>query len=196
MSTTYEEPMVATLMPSAETPAPSAVAKPSFDAVYEAHFDFVWRSLRRLGVPEAHAEDVAQEVFLIVHRKLPGFEGRSHVRTWLYAITRRVARDARRRLGRRAAEELPATLADPAEGPEAALSRQERGRLLDALLASVDEKKREAVVLADLEGMTAPEIAEATSTKLSTVYTRISMGRRQLDAAVRRYRARQKRGKA
>ena len=65
--------------------------------VFVHHFDFVWRSLGRLGVPPEGIEDAAQDVFLVVHRRLADFEGRSSLTTWLYGIALRVARDHRRR---------------------------------------------------------------------------------------------------
>ena len=71
-----------------------------FDAVYEEHFPFVWRSLRRLGVDGHSMDDATQDVFLVVHRRLGDFEGRSTVRTWLFGIARRIARDRRRAAAR------------------------------------------------------------------------------------------------
>ena len=68
----------------------------TFKEVYEEQFRFVWRSLRRLGVRESDVADAAQDVFLVVHRRLDEFEGRSKVSTWLYGICYRVARDRRR----------------------------------------------------------------------------------------------------
>ncbi|HTU57497.1 MAG TPA: sigma-70 family RNA polymerase sigma factor, partial [Polyangiales bacterium] len=64
-----------------------------FDAVYEEHFDFVWRNLRRLGVREGELRDAAQDAFLVVHRRLAQFDGVGSVRAWLYSIVRRVAAD-------------------------------------------------------------------------------------------------------
>ena len=72
-----------------------------FEEVYAQHFDFVWRTARRLGVGDLHVDDVVQDVFVVVHRKLAGFEGRSSLKTWLYAITRRVVSDHRRAQKRR-----------------------------------------------------------------------------------------------
>ncbi len=68
---------------------------PDFGAVYEEYFDFVWRTLRRYGVPEAAMDDAIQDAFLVVHSRLPTFEGRSSLRTWIFGIARRVARDHR-----------------------------------------------------------------------------------------------------
>jgi hypothetical protein len=74
---------------------------PHFDEIYRDHFAFVWRSARRLGVDASSLDDVVQEVFVIAHRRLPSFEGRSSVSTWLFGITLRVARDHRRSRARR-----------------------------------------------------------------------------------------------
>ena len=63
----------------------------TFEEAYRAHFAFVWRSLRRLGIREEDAADTAQEVFIVVHRKLPEFAGHSKLTTWLYGICFRVA---------------------------------------------------------------------------------------------------------
>src|SRR5882724_509457 len=71
-------------------------AVPGFSAIYDAYFDFVWRSLRRLGVPEATLDDAAQDVFVVVHRRLPEFEARSTVKTWLFGIVLRVVATHRR----------------------------------------------------------------------------------------------------
>ena len=78
----------------AERAGPSLGAR--LDAVYRENFSTVWRGLRRLGVPERSLEDAAQDVFLIVHRRANDFEGRSSVRTWIYGIAVRVAKDYRR----------------------------------------------------------------------------------------------------
>src|ERR1700683_1529789 len=85
-------------------PAPAAdeqSAPPSFDQVYEEHFDFVWRSAKRLGVHDGAVDDVVQETFLVVQRRLPEFEGRSSPNTWVFGIVLRVARDHRRKVRRK-----------------------------------------------------------------------------------------------
>src|SRR5689334_16903611 len=89
-----------------------------FAAVYQAHFAFVWRCLRGLGVPQAALDDAAQEVFVVVHRRLPEFRGESSLRTWLYAIVRNVAANQRRGHHRTAKlaeldSSLPSTAPDP-----------------------------------------------------------------------------------
>ena len=63
---------------------------PSFDALYEQYFAFVWRSARRLGIVDSALEDVAQEVFLVVHRRLDSLERGASIRSWLFSIVVRV----------------------------------------------------------------------------------------------------------
>jgi RNA polymerase sigma-70 factor (ECF subfamily) len=174
-------------------PAQSAVPL-TIEAVYEAHFDFVWRSARRLGASEAHVDDIVQEVFLVVQRRLADFEGRSELKTWLFGITRRVVRGYMRRHARPAGvaevSELPDTVASSAESQLAAL---EGSRLLQALLEELDADKREVFVLCELEEMSGPQIAAALDLSLSNVYARIRVARQAFDAALKRHRARQAR---
>jgi RNA polymerase sigma-70 factor, ECF subfamily len=174
---------------SARTGEP-AVSLPSFTEIYAAEFDFVWRSLRRLGVSAPVLNDAAQEVFLVVHRRLGDFEGRSSLRTWLFAIVLRVASQLRRSARRHPEEALPDDLpaswpADPQEGA----ARAEALRLVYQLLDALDDDKRIVFVLAELEQMTAPEIAETLSLKLNTVYSRLRAARRDFDAALARVRS-------
>jgi RNA polymerase sigma-70 factor, ECF subfamily len=193
-------------LPSAVSCAPSpalglGAAAPDealdFDAVYEQHFDFVWRNVRRLGVPQALVDDAVQEVFLVVHRRLGEFEGRSSVKTWLFAILARVASDARRAHRRksphaRSAEAAvePDTIAVEGDGPHERAARAEDVTLLHRLLDALDDDKRAVLVLAELEQMTAPEIAESLGVNLNTVYARLRAARREFEQAVARERAR------
>lgn len=163
--------------------------------VYETQFDFVWRSARRLGIASLYVDDVVQEVFLVVHRRLAEFEGRSSLKTWLFGITRRVVRDHRRSARRKPAEPLGAM--DPVDAQPAAdtrLVRDEDARLLHAILDELDEDKREAFVLAELEQMSGPEIAEALDVNLNTVYARLRAARAAFEQAVVRHQARLRRG--
>lgn len=172
----------------AVSPTAEAGVRLSFASVYEAHFDFVWRNVRRLGVAEINLDDAVQEVFVVVHRKLPEFEGRSSVQTWLFGILRRVARDHRRVEKRRGLlDELPPELADTAPRPDDEAGKQEAVRLLDRLLQHLDEDKRAVFVLAELEQMTAPEIALALDVKLNTVYSRLRAARREFEEVLARH---------
>jgi RNA polymerase sigma-70 factor, ECF subfamily len=166
--------------------AESAPEPLSFDAVYASEFAFVWRNLRRLGVTDENLRDAAQDAFLVLYRKLPEFEGRAPLRSFLYSIVTRVARQHRRT---RARKDLP-NAADADEiagprwfGPDQGAERGEALRLLFALLATLDEDKREAFVLADLEGLTVPEIAAAVGANVNTVYSRVRAARAQVRSA-------------
>lgn len=168
-----------------------------FVAVYDAHFDFVFRSVRRLGVDPASAEDVAQEVFLVVHRRLAEFEGRSTPKTWIFGIALRVVRDHRRtvrrkRLGAdvRADEAALERIVDQNHGPLEALAKAEAAQLLEGLLDNLDDEKREVFVLAELEGMSVPEIVEIIGGNPNTVHSRLRAARRAFEEGVARLRAR------
>lgn len=167
---------------------------PTFEEVYDEHADQIWRALRRLGVPDASVDDALQDVFVVVHRRLGEFQGRSSLRTWLFGIALGVARNHRRSARRRAPEGALAAEVDddlPApdsRGPEGRAQRAEAVRTLHALLDQLDEDKRTVFVLADLEEMTAPEIAAALSLNLNTVYARIRAARLAFEQAVARFR--------
>lgn len=169
-------------------PATAQQSEPlSFDALYHDEFAFAWRNLRRLGVPENQLRDAAQDVFLVVHRRLPEFEGRGTLRAWLYSIVLRVAaqyRRARRRkdLGHTEDAQLIEDTWRP--GPEHRAEQNQSLRRLLELLERLDEAKRDVFILANLEGMTAPEIAGALELKLNTVYSRLRAARRELREAL------------
>jgi len=163
-----------------------------FEAIYEEYFDFVWRSARRLGVPAEAVDDAVQDVFLVVHRRLHEFEGRSTLKTWLFGIALRVCRSHRRKRKKRP-ELLDHDVVDPKPGPEAEAETEQARVLLHRCLDDLDDDKRSVFVLAELEQATAPEIAEALQLKLNTVYSRLRAARRAFEAAVQRHRAAQAR---
>lgn len=182
---------------SREPPAAGAVPC-AFEDLYNEHVDFVWRSLRRLGVSEAGIDDAVQDVFLVVHRRLGAFEGRSSLKTWLFGIVLRVARTHRRSARRKSpCERAPGLISDPesvegprAERPDAKTERSEAVRVLYALLDELSDDKREVFVLAELEQMTAPEIAEALGANVNSIYSRLRVARQEFEKAVQRHRAR------
>ncbi len=198
------EPLAGGAPTSSDTPSSDAlaasagarVALPSFEELYDQHFAFLWRSARRLGVNEGALDDVLQETFVIVHRRLPDFEGRSSLRTWIFGILLRVVRDHRRSLrrkspGERAGTEAvdPETLTANDSSPHERAAKAEAVRVLYMLLDQMDDDKREVFVLAELEQMTAPEIAEALEMNANTVYTRLRAARADFEKAVARHRA-------
>jgi RNA polymerase sigma-70 factor (ECF subfamily) len=185
-------PIAVSLGPVA-TPATIESRAGSFRALYEAHVDFVWRNLRRLGVYESEVDDRTQEVFVVAHRRFDQFEDRGHgPRAWLFQIVLRVASDARRH--RRRHPEDPdggdALGRAAVEAPQAeALMRSEALSQLDAALDRIDVGRRAVLVLHEIEEMTAPEIAEVLGIPLNTVYSRLRVARGELEDAVAQLRA-------
>lgn len=183
--------MVSLLTPAKSSTKAVTEAKASFEQIYDEHFDFVWRSVRRLGVPDHQVDDAVQDVFVVVHRRLADFEGRSSMRTWLFGIALKVARSHRRRAARKGTEPLVQEVVDHESlSPHEATARNEGLRLLHSLLDELDDDKRAVFVLAELEQMTAPEIAEALEVKLNTVYSRLRAARKNFDEALKRHQAR------
>jgi RNA polymerase sigma-70 factor (ECF subfamily) len=175
------------IRPSSEPPAsaPDAAGDLTFDEVYESYFDYVWRCARRLGVAPAQLDDAAQDVFVVVHRRLPEFEGRSSLRTWIFGIVLRVARDYRRTTRRKGAlEALGEEQVDPGTGPLDSAMTAEALRTVLAALSRLDDEKREAFVLAELEQMSGPEIAEVLGIPLNTVYSRLRAARLSFEGAI------------
>ncbi|MEM6291341.1 MAG: sigma-70 family RNA polymerase sigma factor [Myxococcota bacterium] len=168
-------------------PVPRIGAAPSFRDVYRSHYTFVWRSLLRLGVHEGAVDDAVQDVFIVVHRKLDAFEGRAAVRTWLFAIARRIALRYRDRARRTALDDLESTEAATDRGrPDTALSCNETLRKLQSWLEELDEDKRAVFVLSEFEQMRAPEIAKMLGVNLNTVYARLRAARQHVARRARR----------
>jgi RNA polymerase sigma-70 factor (ECF subfamily) len=162
-----------------------------FDEVYREHAAFVWRVLRGMGIAEAGVEDALQDVFVVVHRRLPEFDGRHSVRTWLFEIAYRVASEHRRKAKRTSAHAaLPDDVQDAAPGPAQSVEQRQALALLSELLDQLSDEQRIVLVLTEIEGMTAPEIAEATGVTLNTVYTRLRRARIALDGALAQRRRR------
>jgi RNA polymerase sigma-70 factor (ECF subfamily) len=153
-----------------------------FDAIYETWFHDVSRWIRALGGLDADLDDLTQEVFIVVRRKLALFDG-ANLPGWLYCITARTVSDQRRRawwksLFRRRRDVdldlLPSPAADPAEQLEQVDAR----RTLQRLLAKMSEKRRVAFVLFEVEGYSGEEIADLLDIPIATVWTRLHHARR------------------
>jgi RNA polymerase sigma-70 factor (ECF subfamily) len=152
----------------------------SLEDVYREHFDFVYRMATRLGGPTIDAEDAAQEVFLIVARKLDTYDGSSLVSTWLYGITLNVVRALRRRsrLRRFFEREHEGEIDVPIQSVDRAEVR-EAHRIAYAILDKLAPKKREAFILAEFEGLSCEEIAAMTGTREQTVWSRLHYARKE-----------------
>jgi RNA polymerase sigma-70 factor (ECF subfamily) len=161
----------------------------AFRQLFLAHRSQVARVIQRL-VPTNEIEDVVQDVFLHVHRSLSSFRGDAKFSTWLFRLSLNVARMHVRRGRSRpklslAGDTSDAQLERPhVDTPATESERRERVAALDRLLAKLSEKKREALVLHDFEGMSAEEISKIVEAPVMTVRTRVFYARRELYAAL------------
>ncbi len=154
---------------------PAAV--PSLGDIFREHSPYLWRALLGLGVRSGDVDDACQEVFLVVHRRLPDFDGRA-LRSWLYAICLRVAADYRRSARVRnevAVEDVPEGSAPPKQ-LDSVFTRELGERLL-AALDRLDEDKRAAFVLYEIEELALREVAEVLGCPLQTAYSRLQAAR-------------------
>ena len=170
----------------------------AFRAVYDDHAAFVWRNLRRLGVADADVEDKLQEVFVIAHRRWAEFVDRGHgPRAWLFQIALRVASDARRHRRRHPVDPDGGVAQErqSIDAPQAAaVDRRQALELLDRALSAIDIGRRAVLVLHEIEQMTAPEIARTLDLPLNTVYSRLRVGRIELEQELRSLDAGRRRG--
>ena len=172
-----------------ERPRPSALRRGvaidhrDFLAVYDACYADVARWARALGGPPADLADLVQEVFVVVHRRLPNFDGRNLI-AWLYRITAHQVRDYHRSMWIkhifRRSVELSSSVANPSPTQLMVLETREKQRRLEALLSRLSKTVCTALVLFEIEGYTAEEIAEIQGTSVNTVRARIRRGRTKL----------------
>jgi RNA polymerase sigma-70 factor (ECF subfamily) len=172
--------------------APTA---PDFRALFETHIQYVWRTLRRLGVRQADLADVAHDVFVVVFRRLPDFDPSRPIKPWLFGIAYRVASDHRRL--RRNSHELPGEIdvdtRDPAPPADEQLAGADDQRLVRAALGHLEEERRAVFVLFELDAVPIPDVAEALGIPLNTAYSRLRLARADFRDAVLRLRARRNR---
>jgi RNA polymerase sigma-70 factor (ECF subfamily) len=165
--------------------------------LHRDEFGFVWRTLHHLGVPPAALEDAVQDVFLVVHRRLDEFEGRSSPRTWLFGIARRVA-SRHRRTNQRRQRKLDALADVELDSPdlEREVARGQAVGILADFLDSLDDDKREVFVLHTLEGVTGREIAEALGVSVNTGHSRLRLARERFERLCGRLRVEEQRALA
>jgi RNA polymerase sigma-70 factor (ECF subfamily) len=165
--------------------------------IYDAWFGEVLRWIRALGGLEADRDDIVQEVFLVVRRRLPAFDG-ANLAGWLYAITRRQVRDFRRRVWvkhiftKRRSEDLE-SLPDMAGSPAALLEQKEKRRVLWTLLEKMPEQRRATFVLFEIEGLSGDEIARLQGVPVNTVWTRLYHARKEFFALAAKHQKREQR---
>ncbi len=167
-------------------------SRPSLRDVFLREGPFVLRTARRLGVREADVEDVAQEVFVVLHRRYDDYDPTKSLRSWLFGIVRRVVADHRRLA--RVRNESPSAhviqLSTCSPDQERALDRAAARRLLDEALESLSEEQRAVFVLYELEGMAMREVVDAIGCPLQTGYSRLHAAREAVHRFVETRRAR------
>lgn len=162
-----------------------------FESVYKAEFTYVWHTLRRLGARDRDLEDLAHDVFVVVHRRLSDYDPARPIKPWLFGIAFRVAAGDRRRARNHSeiASDKVDVAADVPGADDQLAARQDRELVLEAL-GALDLDRRAVFVMHDIDGHAAPEIAAAIGVPLNTVYSRLRHARERFAAAVRRLHAR------
>ncbi len=146
--------------------------------VYEAHAAFVWRVVRRRGVPDAIAEDLMHEVFLVVHRRLGEYDGRSSMTTWLFHLARGVVSNWQRGLAREQARLLRvAPTVDAPFDPEGGVVRNQAQTFVHDFLAKLGDEQRDVFELVELEGESVADVAKSLGINLNTAYSRLRLAR-------------------
>lgn len=156
----------------------------AFRVLFDAHYGYVWNTLRRLGIAGDDRSDLCQEVFLVAFKNLDRFDTSRPERPWLFGIAYRIARRYRD-LARHKREvyvpsEPPATSKSPLESVEA----REMQYLVSLAIARIELSRRAVFIMAEIDGHSAPEIAQALDVPLNTVYSRLRLARRDFAAAV------------
>jgi RNA polymerase sigma-70 factor, ECF subfamily len=169
--------------------APSSrpeAAWPTITSLVELHSDFVWRSLRRLGVPEHLVDDATQQVFLVASTKLNAIRPGSE-RSFLFATLSRVAAHARRSLARSREKPQATTqeIPDPSLAPDEIIAARQARALLDKVLAALSPELRTVFVLFELEELSTAEVAEITRLAPGTVASRLRRAREEFQKAAK-----------
>ena len=194
MATSIQGTMREEAEPLDEVSAASRPEKLDAGIVHEQHADFVWCTLQRLNVPQADLEDVMQEVFLVVHRRLHTFDGSSKLTTWLFGICIRVVAGFRRRAYRVRERSTDRPLREQASlqaNPEAALAESQARQRLSTVLESLPLDKRAVFVMFEIEGIDCATIAGVVGVPVGTVHSRLYAARQDFEKAVRRLLARE-----
>jgi RNA polymerase sigma-70 factor, ECF subfamily len=176
-----------TSVPPKRTPQPEQ-DPPPFPVLFRTYRGVIARALRSMGVAERHVEEATQDVFLIVLRKLPAYEPRGNLFTWIFGIAKNIAAEHRRRESQSplASEDVP-PLADAAAHGEDSIAACD---LLARLLAVIaEDDHRHAFVLYHLEAWTMPEIGQLFSVPPTTIKSWIARAQRDVEAAARRLHA-------
>jgi RNA polymerase sigma-70 factor, ECF subfamily len=162
--------------------------------IYRSELAYVWKTLRRLGAPPPDLEDLAHDVFVVVHRHLGDYDPARPLRPWLFGIALRVVADFRRL--RRNQREIPGERVEPVDAAPTAHERVEGQEMRDLLMKALDTldlEQRAVFVMHDLDEVPVPEIAEALAIPLNTAYSRLRLARADLAAWITRHRSAERR---
>lgn len=166
------------------TAEPAAV--PEIKTIFREHAPYVLRLARRLGVRDGDADDVCQEVFVTVHRRLPTYEGRGSMRSFVYGICVRAVANYRRKAHRRyeLGMDAPPDVGH-AEDPGRAYERKRSLAALDEALATLSEEHRAVFVLYEIEELSMAEVAEVVGCPPKTAYSRLYAARASVTACMK-----------
>jgi RNA polymerase sigma-70 factor (ECF subfamily) len=181
-------------LPLQATRSEAQALRPDVASIHARHAEFVWLTLQRLGVAEPDVEDLLQEVFFVVHRRLDSFDGSSRMTTWLFGICVRVVASYRRRAFRRrerSVDQVPEQATAETESPESAMLAHEARERLRAVLDLMDLEKRAIFVMFEIDELSCEAIAEMLSVPTGTVYSRLHAARRAFQRALERLRGRE-----
>jgi RNA polymerase sigma-70 factor (ECF subfamily) len=174
---------IATTLPLLASPSDCLDAR--VRSVVDAHYDSLWRFLRRMGVADGQVEDAAQQVLLVFARRAADVDEGAE-RPFLFSTAHRVASDFRRRAQRgREIMDGDATLLrepDPSPDAENRLGEKELRRVLDRVLDTLAPDLRAVFVLAELEEVTMVEISRLLSIPPGTVASRLRRARELVEA--------------
>ena len=169
--------------------APESVVSEAYAALFRAHYGRVVRWLSVLGIPAAELDDVAQEVFIVAHRRRDQLRPDASVAGWLLGISRRVGATARRTRQRAQARASHASPPQEPPDPETVAMHSQAAGLLHEFLATLPEEQRLVFVLYEIDGANATEIGDALGISVNTVHSRVRLIREKLGRVVTRARA-------
>jgi RNA polymerase sigma-70 factor (ECF subfamily) len=162
-----------------------------FRTIFETESEYVWRSLRRLGVRDADLDDVTHDVFVVVFRQLATYDPSRPLRPWLFGIAAKLAANYRRRAR---PESVPPEsfdrMADRARGADEQIESNQAVALVNETLDALEMDKRAVFVMHEIDGHTVPEISEALDIPLNTAYSRLRLAREEFATALQRVRLR------
>lgn len=175
----------------------SALTRPRLTVtdVHARHGEFIWKTLYRMGVRSPHLEDVYQEVFLVVHRRLDSYAGHCAITTWLFEVCFRVAAGYRRRAHFRREQLVPdaataCCVTAPTPTPEREFEKRQAADRLQDVLSTLNLEQRVVFTMFELEGLSCEQIGESIGVPVGTVYSRLHRARKAFLRALGRQKAR------